>query len=94
MQTVGKDVEKTDLIAEIEGLTMQIQGSTRSLEALQAEIAEDQAQLKKAGEDRVKANQEFQMAQALEKLEEFYGKKKALLQQEPAGPPPSAALNG
>ena len=60
---------------------MQIQGSTRSLEALQAEIAEDQAQLKKAGED-------------LEKLEDFYGKKKALLQQEPAGPPPSAAVNG
>ena len=90
---MGKDVEKTDLIAEIEGLTMQIQGSAPSLEALQAEIAEDQAQLKKAGEDRVKANQEFQITQAPEKLEDFYGKKKALLQQEPTGPPLSAAFN-
>ena len=61
---------------------------------MQAEIAEDQAQLKKAGKDRVKANQEFQMTQALEKLVDFYGKKKAILQQEPAGPPPSAAFNG
>ncbi len=73
---------------------MQIQGSTRSPEAVQAEIAENQAQLKKAGQDRVKANQEFQMNQALEKLEDFYGKRRALLQEEPAGPPPSAALNG
>ncbi len=42
----------------------------------------------------MKENQEFQMTQALEKLEEFYGEREALLQQEPAGPPLSTAFNG
>lgn len=85
---------------------MQVQSLTQAIEALQAEIAENQAQLKKAGENRETANQDFQMtvadqratqkllAAALERLEDFYGKKKeALLQhKEPAGPPPPAGF--
>merc|ERR1712232_194509 len=68
-----------------------------------AEIAEMQVQLKRAGEDREKQNKEFQttvadqretqkmLQAALNVLAEFYGKA-ALLQQEPAGPPPPAGF--
>merc|ERR1712187_709298 len=82
------------------GLT--IKTLTEEIEALKAEIAEMQVQLKRAGENREKENKEFQMTvadqretqkllqAALNVLAEFYSKKEkaALLQQEPVGPPP------
>merc|ERR1719451_136606 len=102
MQTEKKDREKADLIAKIEDLELTIKTLTEEIEALKAEIAEMQVQLKRAGENREKENKEFQMTvadqretqkllqAALNVLSEFYGKKEkaALLQQEPVGPPP------
>merc|ERR1719311_1068068 len=82
---------------------MTIKALTEAIEALKAEIAEMQVQLKRAGEDREKENKEFQMTvadqretqkllqAALSVLAGFYGKKgaAALVQkQAPAGPPP------
>jgi len=82
---------------------MTIETLTNEIEALKADIAEMEAQLKKAGEDREKENKEFQttvadqretqrlLKAALNILQDFYGKKAAFLQgrkQEPAGPPP------
>merc|ERR1712226_1368050 len=95
--------EKQDLIAKIEDLELTIKTLTEEIEALKAQIAEMQVQLKRAGEDREKENKEFQMTvadqretqklltAALNVLSEFYGKKSkaAFVQkQEPAGPPP------
>merc|ERR1712060_466362 len=102
LQTEKKEREKQDLIAKIEDLELTIKTLTEEIEALKAEIAEMQVQLKRAGEDREKENKEFQMTvadqretqkllqAALNVLSEFYGKKeKAFLQkQEPVGPPP------
>merc|ERR1712060_956458 len=103
LQTEKKEREKQDLIAKIEDLDMTIQALTEAIEALKAEIAEMQVQLKRAGENREKENKEFQMTvadqretqkllqAALNVLQDFYGKKAAFLQQhkqEPAGPPP------
>jgi len=102
LQTEKKEREKQDLIAKIEDLELTIKTLTEEIEALKAEIAEMQVQLKRAGENREKENKEFQMTvadqretqkllqAALNVLSEFYGKKeKAFLQkQEPVGPPP------
>merc|ERR1712066_639562 len=102
LQTEKKEREKADLIAKIEDLELTIKQLTEAIDALKAEIAEMQVQLKRAGEDREKENKEFQMTvadqratqklltAALNVLAEFYGKreKAALLQQEPVGPPP------
>merc|ERR1712050_750091 len=102
LQTEKKEREKQDLIAKIEDLELTIKTLTEEIEALKAEIAEMQVQLKRAGENREKENKEFQMTvadqretqkllqAALNVLAEFYGKKeKAFLQkQEPVGPPP------
>merc|ERR1711879_881691 len=102
LQTEKKEREKQDLIAKIEDLELTIKTLTEEIEALKAEIAEMQVQLKRAGENREKENKEFQMTvadqretqkllqAALNVLSEFYGKKEkaALLQQEPVGPPP------
>merc|ERR1711879_679710 len=92
-----------DLIAKIEDLELTIKTLTEEIEALKAEIAEMQVQLKRAGENREKENKEFQMTvadqretqklltAALNVLSDFYGKKSkaALVQkQDPAGPPP------
>jgi len=102
VQTEKKEREKQDLIAKIEDLELTIKTLTEEIEALKAEIAEMQVQLKRAGENREKENKEFQMTvadqretqkllqAALNVLSEFYGKKEkaALLQQEPVGPPP------
>merc|ERR1711920_1141565 len=100
-QTEKKEREKQDLIAKIEDLELTIKTLTEEIEALKAEIAEMQLQLKRAGENRETENKEFQMTvadqretqrllqAALNVLAEFYGdKKEALLQQEPVGPPP------
>jgi len=103
LQTEKKEREKSDLIAKIEDLEMTIDGLTKAIDTLKAEIAEMQVQLKRAGEDREKQNKEFQttvadqretqkmLQAALNVLAEFYGKA-ALLQQEPAGPPPPAGF--
>merc|ERR1739845_312675 len=102
LQTEKKEREKQDLIAKIEDFELTIKTLTEEIEALKAEIAEMQVQLKRAGENREKENKEFQMTvadqretqkllqAALNVLSEFYGKgeKASLLQQEPVGPPP------
>merc|ERR1712226_1391353 len=102
LQTEKKEREKQDLIAKIEDLELTIKTLTEEIEALKAQIAEMQVQLKRAGENREKENKEFQMTVADQRetqkllqaarnvLSEFYGKKEkaALLQQEPVGPPP------
>merc|ERR1712125_103557 len=103
LQTEKKEREKSDLIAKIEDLELTIKQLTEAIDALKAEIAELQVQLKRAGEDREKQNKEFQMTvadqratqkllqQALAVLQDFYGKQKAasfVQRQEPAGPPP------
>jgi len=103
LQTEKKEREKSDLIAKIEDLEMTIKALTEAIDKLKAEIAEMQLQMKRAGEDREKENKEFQttvadqretqrlLKAALNVLQDFYGKKAALLQgrrQEPAGPPP------
>merc|ERR1712060_528041 len=103
LQTEKKEREKQDLIAKIEDLELTIKTLTEEIEALKAQIAEMQVQLKRAGEDREKENKEFQttvadqretqklLQAALNVLQDFYGKKDkaALVQkQEPVGPPP------
>merc|ERR1719515_232722 len=104
LETEKKDREKSDLIALIEDLEMTIKSLTDAIDALKAEIAEMQVQLKRAGEDREKENKDFQMTVAdqratqkllqatLGALKGFYEKKAAaasfLQKQEPAGPPP------
>merc|ERR1719160_1893397 len=95
--------EKIDLETLIEDLTMKIDELHKAIETLKAEIGELQVQMKRAGEDREKANKEFQqtvaeqratqvlLTKALDVLKGFYAKEAmALLQQkqEPAGPPP------
>merc|ERR1719401_1995915 len=104
LQTEKKEREKADLTAKIEDLELTIKQLTDAIDALKAEIAEMQVQLKRAGEDREKENKEFQMTvadqratqklltAALNILKGFYAKKAkaaALLQSgQPAGPPP------
>merc|ERR1719252_155926 len=86
--------EKKNVIQKIEDLTMTIEELGKAIEALKAEIAEMQVQMKRAGEDREKENKEFQqtvadqratqklLAQALGVLKGFYnkGKKPLLIQ--------------
>merc|ERR1719190_145660 len=104
LQSEKKERAKQDLTAKIEDLEMTIDQLTEAIDALKAEIAEMQVQLKRAGEDREKENKEFQMTvadqratqklltAALNILKGFYAKKAkaaALLQTgQPAGPPP------
>merc|ERR1712203_219462 len=103
LQTEKKEREKQDLIAKIEDLELTIKTLTEEIEALKAQIAEMQVQLKRAGENREKENKEFQMTvadqretqkllqAALNVLGEFYGqgeKASFLQKQEPVGPPP------
>merc|ERR1712050_416867 len=86
LQTEKKEREKQDLIAKIEDLELTIKTLTEEIDALKAQIAEMQVQLKRAGENREKENKEFQMTvadqretqkllqAALNVLAEFYGK--------------------
>merc|ERR1712151_28168 len=101
LQTEKKEREKQDLAAKIEDLELTIKQLTEAIDALKAEIAEMQVQLKRAGEDREKENKEFQMTvadqratqklltAALNILKGFYAKKAmaaSLLQSgQPAG---------
>merc|ERR1719225_1869886 len=103
LQTERKEREKQDLIAKIADLEATIKALGEAIDALKAEIAEMQVQLKRAGEDCEKQNKEFQstvadqretqklLKAALGFLEDFYAKKApaaSLAQQEPVGPPP------
>merc|ERR1719172_152054 len=89
--------------AKIADLTATIEELTKAIAALQAEVAEMQVQLKRAGEDRELENKDFQdvvadqrgtqklLEAALAKLKGFYDK--AFVQtsastKQPAGPPP------
>merc|ERR1719456_1476600 len=86
LQTEKKERAKKDLIAKIEDLELTIKQLTEAIDALKAEVAEMQVQMKRAGEDREKENKEFQMTvadqratqkllqQALEVLKGFYEK--------------------
>merc|ERR1712217_157149 len=102
LETERKERQKSDQIAKIEDLEMQIDALTKAIDNLKSEIAEMQVQMKRAGEDREKENKEFQttvadqretqklLKAALTVLQDFYGKKAAFMQQhkQPAGPPP------
>jgi len=101
LQTEKKEHEKEDLLALIEDLELQIKTLTSEIETLKSEITEMNVQMKRAGEDREKENQEFQqtvadqrasqklLQAALNILKGFYEKKEAaFLQKQPAGPPP------
>jgi hypothetical protein len=100
-ETQIKEQEKSTLESTIMNLEEQIAKLKRTIVELKATIADLEIQLKRAGEDREKANAEFQvtvadqratqklLAGALNILKGFYDKA-ALVQvkQEPAGPPP------
>merc|ERR1719324_351982 len=103
MNTERKTREKEDLKKLISDLEMTIDELTKAIETLKAEIAEMQTQMKRAGEDREKANKEFQLTVADQRatvkllqgalgvLKSFYDKKAkavALAQTKKAGPPP------
>eukprot|EP00928_Gymnodinium_smaydae_P066391 TRINITY_DN4940_c0_g3_i1.p1 TRINITY_DN4940_c0_g3~~TRINITY_DN4940_c0_g3_i1.p1 ORF type:complete len:712 (-),score=246.34 TRINITY_DN4940_c0_g3_i1:80-2149(-) len=108
LQTERKEREKQDFIAKIEDLAMTIDELAKAIEALKAEIAEMQVQLKRAGEDREKQNKEFQstvadqrevqklLESAVGVLKEVYSKGGAASfaqgKQAPAGPPPPAGF--
>jgi chromosome segregation ATPase len=100
----SKQRDRADLEVVIEDLHMNIDQLSINVEELKAAVAEAQTQLKRAGIDREKANQEFQVVVAdqratgklltasLNILKGFYDKA-ALLQAQkktaqPAGPPP------
>merc|ERR1712190_110999 len=108
LQTEKKEREKQTLIAKIEDLELTIKTLTEEIDALKAEIAEMQVQLKRAGEDREKENKEFQttvadqretqkmLKAALGVLADFYKKSEAaslVQKQEPVGPPPPAGFD-
>jgi len=98
----ARDID--DLTAEIAQLTSQIDELTQSITTTQAEIAEMQLQLKRAGEDRELENKDFQatvadqretqklLTSALNVLKAVYAKKflqtGASSRRQPAGPPP------
>merc|ERR1740130_448362 len=95
----------SELEASIADLTSTIDLLTKAIAQLEAEIAEMQTQLKRAGEDREMENKDFQqtvsdqrstqalLQKALGVLEAVYAKKESFVQkQEPAGPPPPAGF--
>jgi uncharacterized small protein (DUF1192 family) len=103
LQTERKEREKEDFVAKAEAEESKIAELTQNIERLQAEIKESQTQLKRAGEDREKENQMFQLTvsdqretqklleSAVAVLSDFYARKGGFLQ-EPAGPPPPAGF--
>merc|ERR1712178_8606 len=103
LQSEKKERSKQDLTAKIEDLDNTIKELTEAIDTLKSEVAEMQAQMKRAGEDREKENKEFQatvadqrasqklLTASLNILKGFYAKKAALVQvssTEPTGPPP------
>jgi len=93
LQTEKKEREKEDFVAKIEDLEMTIDQMSEAIKTLEAEIAEMQVQLKRAGEDREKQNKEFQqtvsdqretqklLQAALGVLKEVYAKPEASMLQ-------------
>merc|ERR1719337_826266 len=89
--TEMKERDRDDLVAKIEDLASTIDALAKAIEVLKAEVADLQVQMKRAGEDREKANKDFQMtiadqratqkllAAALNILKGFY-EKAALVQ--------------
>merc|ERR1719352_387968 len=89
--TEMKERDKADAQAKIEDLAMTIDTLAKEIETLKAQVADLQVQMKRAGEDREKANKEFQvtvadqratqklLAAALNILKGFY-EKAALVQ--------------
>jgi len=102
--TEMKTRDRDDLTAKIDDLASQIDALAKAIEVLKAEVAELQVQMKRAGEDREKANKEFQttvadqratqklLAAALNILKGFYEKaalvQKKSVQTEVAGQAP------
>merc|ERR1719375_1631011 len=92
METTAKYEVKDDLEAKVNNLSTLKERVTAEIKAANDEIAETQVELKRAAENRQKANAEFQMtvsdqratqeilAKALDKLKGFYAKKAVLLQ--------------
>merc|ERR1719161_1383044 len=90
MQTTEKNNEKADLTALIADLETSKTTLAEEIEALKKEVADAQAQLKRASELRLAENKEFQMtvtdqkatqeilAKALNRLKAFYDKKSFL----------------
>jgi len=62
--TEMKERDRDDLVAKIDDLAMTIDSLSKAIEMLKAEVAEMQVQMKRAGEDREKANKDFQMTVA------------------------------
>merc|ERR1719428_1075082 len=58
--TEMKERDRADLEAKIDDLTMTVETLSKELEALKAEVADLETQMKRAGEDREKQNNEFQ----------------------------------
>merc|ERR1719236_340725 len=91
--TEMKERDRDDLVAKIDDLAMSIDTLSKAIEMLKAEVADLQVQMKRAGEDREKANKEFQvtvadqratqklLAAALNILKGFY-EKAALVQKQ------------
>merc|ERR1719310_1603078 len=61
LETERKDREKQDLLAKIDDLTLQIEELGKAIDTLKSEVSEAGVQIKRAGEDREKQNQEFQV---------------------------------
>jgi len=94
LETERKVREKADAESQVEDLKLTIKQAGEAIVAVQAEIAEAETQLKRAAEDRVKQQKDFQMTvadqratqkllqQAMTVLQGFYGKEsKAVLLQ-------------
>merc|ERR1719316_775256 len=58
--TEMKERDRSDLEAKVSDLTMTVETLTKEIEALKAEVADLETQMKRAGEDREKQNNEFQ----------------------------------
>jgi chromosome segregation ATPase len=102
-ETEVKNRDNTEVLAQIDTLTNEVQHLTNEIDTLKAEIVSVQTELKRAGEDREAENKDFQetvsdqratvklLEKTLDVLKGFYNKKHkgaSLLQQEPAGAPP------
>jgi len=101
LQTDAGYATKADLETHHEDLKSQISALSDGIEAATSEIAETQLSLKRASEDRQKANKEFQMTvtdqratqqildKALTRLKDFYAAKGALVQVHAVKAPPA-----
>merc|ERR1719253_553292 len=93
--TYTKNEEKEDLEAEIERLATLVETLSKEIEDAKTQIAETEVAIKKASQDREAQNAEFQttiadqratqeiLKKALARLQAFYKKKAAFVQQEP-----------